>query len=309
MGTEHRPVLLPEAIALLNVRPGGWYLDGTAGAGGHSEAILEASAPDGRLLALDVDPRAIDRLHLRLARYGERVVVERANFATLRESAARHGLLPLDGILLDLGVSSLQLDDPALGLSFQRDDPLDMRLDPTLATTAADLVNSLSERDLADLLFRYGEEPAARRIARAIVRHRPIATTGQLALVVARAVARPRGRIHPATRVFQALRIAVNDELSMLERALSAAIESLAPRGRLVVISFHSLEDRVVKRRLSDEARGCVCPPQAPRCECQHQPRLRILTRRPVTPTAAEREANPRARSAKLRAAERLEAA
>lgn len=309
MEPEHRPVLLQEAINLLDVRPGGRYLDGTAGAGGHSEAILEASAPDGRLLALDVDPRAIERLRARLARFGDRAAVERANFATLREVADRHRLLPVDGILLDLGISSLQLEDPTLGLSFQRDDPLDMRLDPTLATTAADLVNSLNERDLADLLFRYGEEPAARRVARAIIRHRPITTTGHLAAVVARAIARPRGRIHPATRVFQALRIAVNDELSMLERALGAAIDLLAPRGRLVVISFHSLEDRLVKQRFNDEARGCVCPPQAPRCVCQRQPRLRILTRRPVTPAAAERLANPRARSAKLRAAERLEAA
>ncbi|MCS6801117.1 MAG: 16S rRNA (cytosine(1402)-N(4))-methyltransferase RsmH [Chloroflexota bacterium] len=309
MSVEHQPVLLQEAIDLLNVRPGGRYLDGTAGAGGHSEAILRASAPDGRLLALDVDPNAVERVRARLASYGERAIVERANFAALRERAAHHGLLPLHGILLDLGVSSLQLADPAMGLSFQRDDPLDMRLDPTLETTAADLVNGLGERELADLLWRYGEEPASRRIARAIVRHRPIATTGQLAAVVAQAAGRPRGRIHPATRVFQALRIAVNDELGMLERALEAAIEALAPSGRLVVISFHSLEDRLVKCRFAEEAKGCRCPPRTPQCLCRQQPRLRLLTRRPVTPSATEVAHNPRARSAKLRAVERLEAA
>jgi 16S rRNA (cytosine1402-N4)-methyltransferase len=309
MTDEHLPVLLTEAIQLLDVRSGGRYLDGTAGGGGHCEAILRASAPDGRLLALDVDPTAVARVRARLAPFGERAAVEQANFATLREVAARHGMLPLDGILLDLGVSSFQLADPSIGLSFQRNDPLDMRLDPTLGTTAADLVNTLDERALADLFFRYGEEPAARRIARAIVRQRPVRTTAELAAIVERAVGRPRGRTHPATRVFQALRIAVNHELEALEQGLSAAIDSLRPGGRLAVISFHSLEDRIVKQRFADEARGCVCPPNLPRCACGRRARLRVLTRRPVTPSAEELATNPRSRSAKLRVAELLEAA
>ncbi|GIW08254.1 MAG: ribosomal RNA small subunit methyltransferase H [Dehalococcoidia bacterium] len=307
MTTEHLPVLLTEAIELLNVRPGGRYLDGTAGAGGHSEAILHASAPDGRVLALDVDPAAVARVRARLAPFGERARVEQANFASLRDVAADAGFLPLDGVLLDLGISSFQLADPEVGLSFQRDDPLDMRLDRTLETTAADLVNSLGERELADLIVRYGEEPAARRIARAIVRRRPLRTTGQLAAIVEQAVGRPRGRIHPATRVFQALRIAVNDELGALDRALTAAIEALRPGGRLAVISFHSLEDRIVKQRFAAEAKGCVCPPNLPRCVCGRVPRLRVVTRRPVTPSPAELAKNPRSRSAKLRAAERLQ--
>ncbi|MFN8535106.1 MAG: 16S rRNA (cytosine(1402)-N(4))-methyltransferase RsmH [Dehalococcoidia bacterium] len=303
------PVLLTEAIALLNVEPGGRYLDGTAGAGGHSEAILRASSPDGRLVSLDVDPAAVERVRGRLAQFGERAAVVQANFANLEQIAEQHDLLPLDGVLLDLGVSSLQLDDPTIGLSFQRDDPLDMRLDPTLEISAADLVNQAGERELADLIYRYGEEPASRRIARAIVRHRPIRTTGRLASVVAGAVGRPRGRTHPATRVFQALRIAVNDELGVLERALGGAIDTVRPGGRIAVISFHSLEDRIVKQRFAAEARGCICPPNLPACVCGRTPRLRILTRQPVTPGAAELATNPRSRSAKLRAAERREAA
>ncbi|GIW09282.1 MAG: ribosomal RNA small subunit methyltransferase H [Dehalococcoidia bacterium] len=293
-------------ISALAVRPGGRYLDATAGGGGHSVAILEASAPDGRLLALDVDPAAVARVRARLAPFGERARVVHANFTQLAEVAAEQGFLPLDGILFDLGISSLQLADPERGLSFQRDDPLDMRLDPSLPTTAAELVNTLSEEELAKLIFRYGEDPAARRVARAIVRHRPVRTTGQLAALVVAAVGRLRGRTHPATRVFQALRIAVNDELGALERGLVAAIGALRPGGRLAVITFHSLEDRIVKQRFREEARGCSCPPGLPACGCGRQPRLRLLTPRPIVPSPAEVAANPRARSAKLRVAERL---
>ncbi len=300
----HVPVLLQSALSFLQVRPGGVYLDGTVGGGGHAEAILESSAPDGRLLGLDRDPAALEAAGRRLARFGGRAVLRHGSFAALAQLA--EGFAPADGILLDLGLSSLQLADPARGFAFSQEGPLDMRFDPTApGPTAADLVNSLSVKELAGLLYRYGEERQARRIAEAIVAARPLGTTRQLAEVVERAVGRPE-RIHPATRTFQALRIAVNGELEALEAALPQALDLLRPGGRLVVISFHSLEDRIVKRFLQREARDCICPPEAPICTCGHKARLRPLTRRPVRPEPAEVEANPRARSARLRAAERL---
>jgi 16S rRNA (cytosine1402-N4)-methyltransferase len=220
-----------------------------------------------------------------------------------------NGFVPADGILFDLGFSSLQLADPARGLAFTVDGPLDMRLDPTKeGNTAADLVNHLASEELAALLYRYGEEQQARRIAAAIVAARPLCTTGELAAVVEEAVGRRRReRIHPATRTFQALRIAVNDELAVLEAALPQAVEILAPGGRLAVISFHSLEDRLVKRFFRRESRDCICPPEAPACTCDHRATLRLVTRKPIRPTADEAAANPRARSARLRVAERME--
>jgi len=307
--TRHAPVLLAEVLAALAPRPKGRYLDGTLGGGGHAEAILAASAPDGRLLGLDRDPAALDRARARLAPFGARAVCVHARFGALGAVAAAHGFSPLDGVLLDLGISSDQLDDPTRGLSFQRDGPLDMRLDPGEDVTAADLVNTLPERDLADLIYRFGEERRSRRVARAIVAARPIATTGGLAEVVARAVGGGRAaRIHPATRTFQALRIAVNGELDELAAALPQAIAHLAPGGRLAVISFHSLEDRIVKHALRDAARDCVCPPGLPECRCAHRAEMRLITRRPMEPSNAEAAQNPRARSAKLRVAEKLAA-
>lgn len=305
----HQPVLLRESIDLLAVVPGGRYVDGTAGGGGHSAALLEASSPGGIVLSLDVDPVAVERVRGRLEPYGSRSIVTRANFEQLDARASEYGLAPVNGVLLDLGISSYQLADPRIGLSFQRDDPLDMRLDPGLATTAADLVNQSNEEDLANLIFRYGEEPASRRIARAIVQQRPIETAARLAAIVARAVGRPRDRIHPATRVFQALRIAVNDELGALERGLAAAIRVVRPGGRIAVISFHSLEDRIVKQTFALEARDCICPPALVVCQCGHKASLRLVTRHPVTPSEHEIRENPRARSAKLRVAERIGAA
>jgi 16S rRNA (cytosine1402-N4)-methyltransferase len=308
----HRPVLLAEAVAALQPRPGGRYLDGTFGGGGHTRALLERSAPDGIVLTLDADPAAIDRAcalrqDLDIA---ERLIPIRANFADLATVARERGVVPLDGILLDLGLSSFQLDQPERGFAFRHEGSLDMRFDPEQGAPASDLVNTLPERDLADLIWRYGEEPGSRRIARAIAREReqaPIETTTRLAEIVARALGGRRGReIHPATRTFQALRIATNEELSALEAALSGAFDVLAPGGRLVVIAFHSLEDRIVKRFIERESAGCVCPPELPVCVCDHRPRLQKITRRPVRPDAAERDANPRARSAVLRVAERL---
>lgn len=306
----HQPVMVAEAIALLSVRPGGRYLDATFGGGGHTRAILEASAPDGRVLALDADPAAVARGAELAARSAGRLIVRHGNFAAMDRLARAEGFAPVDGVLLDLGMSSLQLDDPARGFSFQRPGPLDMRFDPTTGPSAREIVNTWSEEDLARALFVYGEERHARRIARAIVaarRARPIETTDQLAALVEQAVGGRRGQpIHPATRTFQALRIVVNRELESLEQGLAAALDLLAPGGRLVVIAFHSLEDRIVKQFFRTAARDCICPPETPVCVCGHRARLRILTPKPLRPSAAEQDRNPRSRSARLRAAERL---
>ncbi len=306
-GAEHVPVLLEAALDALQPAPGGCYIDLTVGAAGHARGILERSSPTGRLLALDADAEAVQYARSALRDFGERAIVRHGSFDALGELAAEAGFAAVAGILADLGLSSRQLDRPERGFSFQTPGPLDMRLDrATQETTAADLVNGLSEQELATIIYRYGEEHRSRAVARAIVRERPLRTTTELAEVVARAVGRPRGRIHPATRVFMALRIAVNDELGALERMLPQAVTLLAPGGRLAVISFHSLEDRIVKDYFRQEAKGCICPPEAPVCTCGRQPRLRLLTRRPVEPSAEECARNPRSRSAKLRAAEKL---
>ena len=309
----HLPVLPRAVVEGLRPRPGGRYLDGTFGGGGHTRALLAASAPDGRVLALDLDPAAIARGEALRAEVGDRLFLRQGSFAGLADFAREAGLAPLDGILLDLGLSSYQVDDPARGFAFGGDGPLDMRFGPGVATTAAAIVNGYDEAALAELLFRYGEERHARRIARAIVREReraPIERTGALAALVARAVPRPEGgpggRIHPATRTFQALRIAVNGELAALEEALAGAPAVLAPGGRLAVIAFHSLEDRIVKTFMRREAAGCICPPRVPVCVCGHRATLRILTRKGVRPGEAEVAANPRSRSAVLRIAERV---
>ncbi len=301
---DHLPVLYDRVLEFLAPQPGGRYIDATVGAGGHAWGILEASDPDGRLLALDADPAALAVARERLAPFGERVTLMHANFDRLAQVAEEHGFEKVDGILLDLGLSSLQLADAQRGFSFQLEGPLDMRFDPRTRRTAADLVNRLSEEELADLLKRYGEERYARRIARAIVRHRPIRTTRELAELVARNVPH-RGRIHPATRTFMALRIAVNDELGALERALPQAVGLLRPGGRLAVISFHSLEDRIVKEFFRRESRDCICPPELPACVCDHKAVLELVTRKPVTPSAEEVARNPRSRSARMRVAVR----
>lgn len=305
----HQSVLSQEVLDALAPQAGGRYIDATVGAGGHSAAILQASSPDGRLLGLDQDPAALEVAAGRLAPFGERATLVRANFRTLGEVAREHGFDRVDGILLDLGYSSLQMEDPTRGFSFTAEAPLDMRLDPDAPTTAANLVNRLSERELVDLIFEYGEERQARRIARAIVAERPIHTARELGDLIVRVVGRRRGeRIHPATRTFQALRIAVNDELGALEEVLPQAVALLRPGGRLAVISFHSLEDRIVKNFFRREATDCLCPPQILFCECGHRATLKVITRKPVRPAEAEIRANPRARSAKLRVAERLAA-
>lgn len=301
----HQPVLYHEIIHALQPKSPGRYVDCTVGAGGHARGILEACKPAGRLLGLDVDPQALALARESLAPYGQRLRLVQASYVSLRAALGEAGWEAVDGILLDLGLSSIQLDAPERGFSFQHDGPLDMRFDPTRGATAAELVNTLPEAELADLLYRYGEERAARRIAQAIVRARPLQTTRGLATVIASLLPR-RGRVHPATRTFQALRIAVNDELHAVEQVLPQALAALRRGGRLAVIAFHSLEDRLVKEFMRRESRDCLCPPQQPVCTCGHEAALREITRKPITPGSEEIAANPRARSAKLRLAEKL---
>jgi 16S rRNA (cytosine1402-N4)-methyltransferase len=315
MNEGHLPVLVDEVIQMLAPAAGSLHIDATLGGGGHTERILEAASPDGRLLGLDADPAAIARVEARLrARYGDRLVLRQANFRELASVAPSAGFPAVDGCLFDLGLSSYQLADRERGFGFRTGGPLDMRFDPSRGVPAAELLASLDTAELTALFRRYGEEPRAPRIARAIVDARrvaPVATAEELAALVERVVPpnpRVRRRTHPATRVFQALRIAVNEELEALQAGLAAALDLLRPGGRLVVLSYHSLEDRIVKRFLQAERRGCVCPPELPVCVCGRNPRLRLVTSPSLTPSATEIEANPRARSARLRAAERLAA-
>ncbi|HXV98050.1 MAG TPA: 16S rRNA (cytosine(1402)-N(4))-methyltransferase RsmH, partial [Anaerolineae bacterium] len=282
----HQAVLLQEVIEALQPHSGGIYLDATVGAGGHATALLQASAPDGQLFGLDQDKSALEIAERQLAQFGHRVHLFHANFDRLAKVVKAHQIPKADGILLDLGVSSMQLDQPERGFSFQADGPLDMRMDATTGPTAADLVNRLPEDELANLIYRYGEERQSRRIARAIVKARPIERTVELARIVAKASGSgqsSRAKIHPATRTFQALRIATNDELGALERALPQAIECLKPGGRLAVISFHSLEDRIVKNYFKQESQDCICPPEQPVCTCRHKATIDIITKRPIT--------------------------
>lgn len=312
----HQPVLYHEIIHALQPNQNGFYVDGTLGAGGHAWGILHASSPDGRLLGLDVDPQALELARKRLKPFGTRALIVRASYTALTEELGCLGWDAVDGVLLDLGVSSMQLDTPERGFSFRSESPMDMRFDPESSTSAGDLVNRLSESDMAQLISRYGEERYARRIARAIVKARPLSTTSQLAKVIARAAGtrgrsarQPRSkggkRLHPATRTFQALRIAVNRELESLEAVLPQAVAALKPGGRLAVISYHSLEDRIVKRFIVRESRNCLCPPRQPICTCEHQATINLVVRRPVRPGKSEIERNPRARSALLRVAEK----
>ncbi|HJR52962.1 MAG TPA: 16S rRNA (cytosine(1402)-N(4))-methyltransferase RsmH [Gemmatimonadota bacterium] len=308
--SEHEPVLLSETISLLEPRSEGLYLDGTLGGGGHAEAILAASSPDGRLIGLDRDPRAIEHSRIRLARFGSRVELHERNFATLAESQEL-AAVRLDGALLDLGVSSAQIDEKARGFSYRQDAPLDMRMGPR-GEPARDLLARADIDDLTEIIRSYGEERHARRIALAIVRERarqPIETTGRLREVVEQAVPRSEHALKSVARVFQALRIAVNEELESLSSGLPQIVERLVDGARLVVISYHSLEDRIVKRYFRELASDCVCPPDLPVCRCDKSSEAVILTRRPLTADRVETDRNPRARSARLRAIERRAAA
>ncbi len=308
----HIPIMVSailDGLRVAQVEHGCW-IDGTVGAGGHSHAILSVR-PDSRLLGFDLDPQALQLTAARLSEFGERATLVHASYEHLEKKTAAWIDPPLvDGILLDLGISSMQVDNAERGFSFRYDAPLDMRFNPQSdRPTAAELVNTLSAEEIAEVLFRYGEEKDSRRIARAIVEVRgqqPIETTHQLAELVAKQHRGPREKIHPATRTFQALRIAVNDELGAVERVLPSAMRLLKSGGRLAVITFHSLEDRIVKQYFKEESTDCLCPPKQPVCTCGHRASLTLITRKPLTADDAEVEANPRARSAKLRMVEKL---
>jgi 16S rRNA (cytosine1402-N4)-methyltransferase len=303
--TTHVPVMLNEVLEALAVRPGGRYVDCTVGGAGHAEAILERAQPGGTLLGIDADAAAIERGHKRLARFEGSYELVEGNFRDVGEICRQRSFEPVNGVLMDLGLSSFQLELGA-GFSFQRDTTLDMRFGGE-GPTAGDIVNTYSEAELADLIFKYGEEPASRRIARRIVEARPIRTSGELAKAVEQAVGRRANlKTHPATRTFQALRIAVNQELENLAAALPQAHGLLGFGARLAVLSYHSLEDRIVKDYIRRESKDCICPPGLPVCQCGHKATMRAVTRGALKPSRTEIEANPRARSARLRAAERI---
>ena len=311
MGVQppHQSVLYNEILNALKPVSPNCYLDGTLGAGGHAFGILGLCRPSGRLLGLDVDPQALEIARARLAPFGERAILKKGSYHQAAAFLAELGWEGLDGIVLDLGVSSMQIDQPERGFSFQKAGRLDMRFDQSTGKSAADLVNTSDEKALADIIYRYGEERYARRIAAAIVKARPIYQTEELAEVIRKAIGWSEQKIDPATRTFQALRIAVNEELTRLEGALPDLIALLNPGGILAVIAFHSLEDKIVKSIFRRESRDCICPPEQPLCTCQHRAAVKVLTNKPIRPGEAEVEANPRARSARLRLAQKLQLA
>lgn len=306
---RHEPVMLREVIAGLDVRPGGRYVDCTLDGGGHAEAIMDAASPGGTLLGIDEDLDVMSMARQRLERFGDSVAYVPGNFRDIDRLCRDRGFAPVNGVLFDLGLSSHQLASETRGFSFRVDAPLDMRFGPGVETPATYWVNEATETDLADVIWRFGEERQSRRIARAIVQSRPLVTTTDLAKAVEQAVGRrPGSRLHPATKTFQALRIAVNQELTSLAEALPGAHGLLGFGARLVVISYHSLEDRIVKQYIARESRNCICSPDQPVCTCDHVATLRPVTRGAVTPSREEIAANPRSHSAKLRVAERLAA-
>ena len=319
MSEEHIPVLVDEVVQFLQPKNHGFYVDGTVGLGGHAAVILQEAAPHGSLLGIDLDSQALAIAEERLRGYKERVTLVGGNFAHLDQLPQLHHsaesqettIPQIDGMLLDLGVSSLQLNTPTRGFSFNRSGPLDMRMDASQPLSAAHVVNRHPEDALITIFTQLGQERWSKRIARQIVharKRRPISTTGQLAQIVLEAIP-PKStgwRIHPATRVFQALRIYINDELKNLHAGIGSAASALKPGGRLCIISFHSLEDRIVKEQFRALSRACICPPKAPICVCQHTPTLQVLTKRPIAPTHEEVRRNPRSRSAKLRVAMKI---
>ena len=303
--SSHIPVLFDEVLDYLQPKANGRYIDGTLGAGGHTAGLLQKSAPAGRILVFDKDAEAIAFAQKRLEPFGDRVTYLHASYAQMGDLAPAHGFARVDGILLDLGLSSRQLDSAERGFSFMKEGPLDMRFDTSQGKTAAELLNNLDEAALADIFWRYSEERQSRKIARMIVAQRPFTTTTQLAEAIAQTVRR-RGRIHPATQTFQALRIAVNQELETVETGVMAGLELLAVGGRLSVISFHSLEDRFVKQTFRRLSRKCTCPPEQPTCTCGGVAKFRLITRKAVKASAAEITKNPRSRSARLRVIEKV---
>ena len=302
----HISVLYHEVMQYLQPHPGGRYVDATLGAGGHASAILELSAPDGLLIGIDQDQQALGIAHQRLKGFDHRVILHNSSYAQLAQILASVGWNKIDGIIFDLGISSMQLETPDRGFSFLKDGPLDMRFNPQQGISAAELINQVKEEELAKILREFGEEPQARQIAAAIYRARPLQSTKHLAEVVLSVQHGRRGHLHPATRTFQALRMAVNQELPTLQSGLEQGMQYLAHKGRMVVIAFHSLEDRLVKQFMRQESRDCICPPEQPVCTCGHHASLKVLTKHAIKPSANELLSNPRAHSARLRATEKI---
>jgi 16S rRNA (cytosine1402-N4)-methyltransferase len=302
----HLPVLYHEVLFALNPVTGGRYIDGTLGAGGHSRGILEMSSPDGMLLGMDLDPAALEIAKKNLAKFADRSCLIHASYKEMKAQVEAHGWQKVNGILLDLGVSSIQLDNPEKGFSFRTNSRLDMRFNPQTGKTAADLVNMLTETELQRILWDFGEEQNAKRIVRSIIQSRPLHMTGELSMLIEKTVGKSKKGIHPATRTFQALRIAVNDELKSVSAVLPEAVDLLEKGGRLAVITFHSLEDRIVKHFFQQESKNCICPTDLPVCQCGHQASIKMLKPHFIQPGEDELKTNPRARSAKLRVVEKI---
>ncbi len=302
----HQPVLYHESLKYLQPRSEGKYIDGTLGAGGHAEGILTASSPEGMLLGLDVDNQALNIAKKRLSIFGNRCIVRQASFAKMIDQIKSLEWGCVDGLLLDLGLSSMQLDTTERGFSFLKEAPLDLRFNQNEGMTAADLINMFSEKEIANTIWNYSEDPRSRQIAKLIVENRPISTTTELAGLILRAYLGKRGKTHPATRTFQALRIAVNNELEVLEKGLENSLKALCVGGRIAIITFHSLEDRIVKQFFRRESKNCICPPEQPFCTCGHQASLKVITKKAVKPSNEEIANNPRSRSAKMRVAEKI---
>ena len=303
---QHIPVMVPEILKYLEVSSGGRYIDCTLGEGGHTKSLLEASNPGGEVLGIDADHEAIEVSKNRLEEYGERFIYDNSNFKNIKKIAMKSKFVPCHGILFDLGVSSLQLDKESRGFSFRRKAPLDMRFSINQTLTAQDVLNTFSESEISDILYQYGEERQSRKIAKLIIENRPLSNADELSDLIKKNIRQTNYKINPATKTFQALRIYINEELNSLSQALEQSLEILGVGGRMAVISYHSLEDRIVKNFFKKESKYCICPPNIPKCDCGHFPKLKIITKKPVSPSQSEIEANKRSRSAKLRVVERI---
>ena len=303
---QHIPVMVPEILKYLEVSSGGRYIDCTLGEGGHTKSLLEASNPGGEVLGIDADHEAIEVSKNRLEEYGERFIYENSNFKNIKKIAMKSKFVPCHGILFDLGVSSLQLDKESRGFSFRRKAPLDMRFSINQTLTAQDVLNTFSESEISDILYHYGEERQSRKIAKLIIENRPLSNADELSDLIKKNIRQTNYKINPSTKTFQALRIYINEELNSLSQALEQSLEILGVGGRMAVISYHSLEDRIVKNFFKKESKYCICPPNIPECDCGHFPKLKIITKKPVSPSQSEIEANKRSRSAKLRVVERI---
>ena len=298
--------MVPEILKYLEVSSGGRYIDCTLGEGGHTKSLLEASNPGGEVLGIDADHEAIEVSKNRLEEYGERFIYDNSNFKNIKKIAMKSKFVPCHGILFDLGVSSLQLDKESRGFSFRRKAPLDMRFSINQTLTAQDVLNTFSESEISDILYHYGEERQSRKIAKLIIENRPLSNADELSDLIKKNIRQTNYKINPSTKTFQALRIYINEELNSLSQALEQSLEILGVGGRMAVISYHSLEDRIVKNFFKKESKYCICPPNIPKCDCEHFPKLKIVTKKPVSPSQSEIDANKRSRSAKLRVVERI---